>query len=436
MIGFCLMSFFMKVIVAGAGVIGICSAWFLARQGFEVTVIDRQSEAGQETSFANGGQISVSFCEPWASKSAPLKMLQWMMHADSPLLYRFKLDPQQWWWGLKFLGQCNDTAFAQNVRQLVNLGRYSQTALHEILSVAPIAYERQTRGILHYFANAQSFAVGQRNADLMGEFGVQRRALSREEILTIEPAAASFIDKIAGGIYTASDESGDACAFTQGLAAHCAALGVRFLYGHTITQLHTAGDALAGMSVRENSSGSHKLLKADHCVVAAGCYSKGLLAPLGVNLAIYPAKGYSATLKLKQPQLANTASLLDDDRKLAITRLGDFIRVAGTAELTGYDASLDSPTSQTRCAALTKRYEELFPGVADISTPRYWTGLRPSTPNNVPYIGRTKWRGLWVNAGHGTLGWTHAAGSGRAIALLVSGKIPELDMAGWRSTAV
>jgi D-amino-acid dehydrogenase len=215
--------------------------------------------------------------------------------------------------------------------------------------------------------------------------------------------------------------------FTQGLANACRARGVKFLYRHEIAQIETASDEAVSLRVRDLETQEIKNLKADQYVIAAGSYSAPLLRSVGQRVAIYPAKGYSATIKLKHPEQANTVSLLDDDRKLAITRLGDSIRIAGTAELTGYDTGLDSPGSKLRCAALIKRYEHLFPGVADTSEPHYWTGLRPSTPDNVPYIGKTGLKRLWVNAGHGTLGWTHGTGSGKALALLLAGREPELD---------
>jgi D-amino-acid dehydrogenase len=417
----------MKVTVLGAGIIGVTTAWYLTRQGHEVTVVDRQPDAALETSFANGAQISVCFCEPWASKDAPLKMLKWMTQPDAPLLYRFKLDPHQWRWGLQFLANCNDAAFARNVKQLVSLGRYSQAALHEIVADTGIDYQRIQKGILHYFSSQAGLEGGAAGAALMQQYGVDRRILDRAGVLAIEPALASFGNQITGGTYTPSDESGDAKVFTQELVKRARASGAKFLFNHDIQSLNTGLGAVRSVTIKDRVSGLATNHSADAVVVAMGSYSRQLVKPLGENLMIYPAKGYSATLKLRDPSKASQVSLLDDERKIAISRLGNSVRIAGTAELNGFDTSLDSPTAKLRCAALVNRFEEIFPGVADTSDPQYWTGLRPSTPTNIPYIGRSKIKGLWINAGHGTLGWTHGAGSGKALAELIDGRIPEFD---------
>jgi D-amino-acid dehydrogenase len=417
----------MKVIVLGAGIVGISTAWYLLEQGHEVTVVDRQADAALEASFANGAQISVCFCEPWANAGAPFKVAKWLLRADSPLLFRPKLDPQQWRWGLAFLGQCTDAAFERNVRQLVALGRYSHQALQALVRQTGIEYQRIERGILHFFSTQADLDAGAQGAALMRRFGVDRRVLTRDEVLAIEPSLAAFGPKLFGGTYTPSDESGDACTFTQQLALRCAQRGATFRFGHDIVGFDVAGARVDGVTVVDRASGQRSVLKADHVVAALGAFTAPLLRPLGVDLNIYPAKGYSATLDLKRPERASTVSLLDDTRKIAISRLGDQIRIAGTAELAGYDTGLDGATAKVRCEALVRRYDELFPGVADLSEPRFWAGLRPSTPSNVPYIGRSKLENLWLNAGHGTLGWTHGAGSGRALALLMSGRRPELE---------
>ncbi len=417
----------MHVIVLGAGIIGISTAWHLRRQGHEVTVVDRQPEAARETSHANGGQISVSFCEPWASADAPLKVARWLLRDDAPLLFRPRLDPHQWRWGLAFLGQCTDAAFARNVRQLVALGRYSHDTLKALVADTGIEYDRLERGILHFFSSAEDFDKGAAATELMRRFGVDRRVLDRAQVLQVEPALAAFGARLHGGTFTPSDESGDAAVFTRKLAARCQADGVRFLYDTAIEGLDQAGGRLSGVRVRTLPDGARQVLRADHYVAAMGAYTAPMLRPLGIWLNIYPAKGYSATLRLKRPEAASVVSLLDDSAKIAISRLGEHIRVAGTAELAGYDTGLDGATARARCAALVKRFETLFPGVADTREPHFWTGLRPSTPDNIPYIGRSRIANLWLNAGHGTLGWTHGAGSGRALAELISGQQPALE---------
>ena len=418
----------MKVIVMGAGIIGVATAWYLLEQGHEVTVVDRQKDAALETSFANGAQISVCFCEPWANAGAPFKVAKWLLRDDSPLLFRPRLDPAQWRWGLSFLTQCTTPAFERNVEQLVQLGRYSHAALKDVVAATSIEYNRLERGILHFFSSQEDFDNGVEAARIMQNHGVDRRILDHDQVLEVEPALGHFQGRVYGGTYTPSDESGDARVFTQQLAQKCRERGATFLFEHDILGLDKVGDRIGAVRVRAQSDRAGKTLKADAFVNALASYAPALMKPLGEFLNIYPAKGYSATLKLKKPEAASVVSLLDDTRKLAISRLGDHVRIAGTAELSGFDLTLDSATARVRCDALVKRYEELFPGVADLSERNYWTGLRPSTPNNIPYIGRSrKATNLWINAGHGTLGWTHGAGSGKALAELMAGRRPGID---------
>ncbi len=431
----------MKVVVLGAGIIGVSTAWHLLERGHEVTVVDRQPEAALETSFGNAAQISVSYCEPWANKDAPLKALKWMFRDDAPLLFRPQLPFgegwQQWRWGLQFLAQCNDTAFERNVQQLVALGAYSHAALKDVVSATGIEYNRLERGIAHYFTDQKTFDTAGEAAALMRKYGVARRVVSTAELLAIEPAFTSFAHRIVGGTYTASDESGDARVFTQALAQRCADKGARFLFGHDVLRLEKAGGAIESIAVRPRTirgeNGNLAYLKADEVVVACGSYTAPLLRTVGVDLPIYPGKGYSATFKLLKPELAPFVSTIDDEVKCAMSRLGDHLRVAGTIEVGGYDLSLDTPLAKARCKMLADRIEEVLPGVCDTrleeqgGTPHFWTGLRPATPTNIPYIGKTKVGRLWVNAGHGTLGWTHGAGSGKAIAELISGEVPAMD---------
>jgi D-amino-acid dehydrogenase len=423
----------MKVLVLGAGIIGTSTAWHLQERGHEVMVVDRQPSAARETTFANAAQISVSYCEPWANRHAPAKLLKWMFRNDAPLLFRPQLDWQQWRWGLQFLAQCNDAAFERNVRQLVALGAYSHAALKDVVRATGIEYQRLERGIAHYYTDQASFDGAGEAARLMQRYGVQRKVVSRDELLVIEPAFKSFAHRIVGGTYTASDESGDARLFTEQLAQRCEARGVQFLFNHDVERLVKAGSAVEAVLVRERGSVSASKLKADAVVVACGSYSAPLLRTVGVDLPIYPGKGYSATFKLKKPELAPYVSSIDDEVKCAMSRLGDELRVAGTIELSGYDLSLDSPLAKARCRMLSRRIEEVLPGVCDTRSeeeggnPHFWTGLRPATPTNIPYIGRTKVGRLWVNAGHGTLGWTHGAGSGKALAELIDERQPEMD---------
>ncbi len=416
----------MKVVVLGAGILGVTTAWYLLERGHEVTVVDRQRDAALETSHANGAQISVSYCEPWAGPGVPLKVLKWLARDDAPLLFRPRLDPQQWRWGLRFLANCNEVAFERNVAQLVALGRYSHESLKALVAQTGIEYHRLERGILHFFCDGHDFDKATTAAQIMRRHGVERRVLTREEVLQVEPALAGHARHIVGGTYTASDESGDAFRFIQQLARRCAARGARFLYQHDVRRFEVARGALQAVHVVDRESGAPTRLQADAYVAALGSHTAPLLRPLGVSLAIYPAKGYSATMRLREPARASVVSMIDDAHKIAVSRLGDTIRVAGTAEMAGYDTRLDTPTARVRCDGLVRRYEELFPGVADTSEPNFWAGLRPSTPDNLPYIGRTPVDRLWVNAGHGTLGWTHGAGSGRALAELMSGVRPEL----------
>lgn len=427
----------MKITILGAGIIGVSTAWHLAELGHEVTVVDRQADAALETSFANAAQISVSYCEPWANKEAPWKALKWMFSKEAPLLFRPQFPLGEGWhqyrWGLEFLANCNDAAFERNVQQLVALGSYSHEALKDVVDHTGIEYHRLEKGIAHFYIDQKSFQGAAEAAALMGKYGVNRRVVSKNELLKIEPAFRQYADHIVGGTYTASDESGDARVFTQELAKHCAARGVQFLWNHDVVSLNKSGDALDTVTVWDQATGKTTALKSDHFVLSMGSYTAPLLRTVGVNLPIYPGKGYSATFKILKPELAPQVSFIDDSVKCAVSRLGDELRIAGTIEVGSYDTGLDSALSQARCHMLARRVEAIFPGVCDTrlesegGNPRFWTGLRPATPTNIPYIGKTKVNKLWVNAGHGTLGWTHGAGSGKAIAELINGNKPNMQ---------
>lgn len=433
----------MHILVLGAGIIGISTAWHLLERGHTVTVVDRQSDAALETSFANAAQISVSYCEPWANRAAPWKALKWMFDPEAPLLLRPRMDRAQWRWCLEFLGQCNDAAFERNVAQIVALGAYSHQAHQALVRSLGLEFHRLERGIAHFFCDQASFDAAGHAVELMRRHGVQRRLVSREELLQIEPAFRSYAAHISGGTYTPTDESGDVRLFTQQLARHCAQQGAQLLFGHEVLSLQASGGAIKSVAVRacqkraggpkdpKNSPIQH--LRADAVVVACGSYSAPLLRSVGLRVPIYPGKGYSATFALRRPEAAPWVSTIDDAKKIAMSRLGDSLRVAGTIELSGWDLTLHSPLAQARCHMLARRIETLLPGVCDTrlphegGQPQFWAGLRPATPTNIPLIGATPLAGLWLNAGHGTLGWTHGAGSGRALAALMSGERPALS---------
>lgn len=417
----------MKVIVLGAGVIGVTSAWFLSKAGHEVTVIERRHGAALETSFANGGQISVSHAEPWANPAAPLKVLKWLAREDAPLLFRLRADWQQWKWAAQFMLECLPSRTRHNIIQIVNLGLYSRQTLRELRAETGIRYDHLERGILHFYTSQQEFDAAQEPARIMREFGCELDMKSAAECIAIEPALAHTTQKIVGGSMTPSDESGDAHQFTQELARLCAERGVKFQYDTQVRKLLREGDTVSGVEVATVPGRPYRI-KADAYVVAMGSYSAELVRPLGVKLNIYPAKGYSVTMPVKDPARAYDVSLTDDEYKLVFSRLGERLRIAGTAELNGYETSLNP----ARCQAIVRRVEQLFPGAGHLDQAEFWTGLRPATPSNVPYIGRSTVRNLFLNTGHGTLGWTHSCGSARALAEIVSAREPilQFDFAG------
>ena len=412
----------MKVLVLGAGVIGTATAWYLAKAGHEVRVVERREGAGLETSFANGGQISVCHAEPWANPEAPAKILQWIWRDDAPLLFRMRMDPHQWTWGMRFLFECQPWRTRENIGQIVRLSLYSRAALQALRAETGIAYDALQRGILHYYMDRRIFDAAVESARLMRKYGLDREVKTPDEAVAIEPALAHARPRIVGATYTSTDESGDAHKFTAGLAHLAAEKGVQFLYGHDILGVRFAGGEVGGVVVKAGEA-PEETLKADAYVVALGAYSPLLTRPLGLDLPIYPAKGYSASVEIIDESLAPTVSLTDDEAKLVYSRLGNRLRIAGTAELSGYSTDLNP----VRCEALTRRARDIFPGAANYGHATFWTGLRPSTPSNVPMIGPTKIPNLYLNTGHGTLGWTMACGSGMALADLLSGRRPEVD---------
>lgn len=411
----------MRVAVLGAGVVGTAAAWYLAEDGHDVTLVDRHPHPGRETSFANGGQIAAGHAEPWASPAVLPKVLRWLGREDAPLLFRPRADLRQWRWALGFAFECLPGRFERNTRQLAGLARYSRDCLAALRAATGIEYHRVARGILHFCTRQQDFDTLAAHARRMAGLGLRREVTDAAQCLAIEPALGAARTPVVGGIYAPEDESGDAYEFTERLARLAQSRGVRFLGGTAVEALEAAGDRVAAARTRTGR------IEADRFVIALGSYSPLLLAPLGVSIPVYPLKGYSVTLELQggQAQVAPSVSLTDEAHKIVMSRFGERLRCAGTAELTGYDTSIN----ERRCQSIVRRLRELFPQLEGGKEIACWSGLRPATPNNVPVIGRTRYANLFLDTGHGTLGWTLAAGSGRAVADLVAGRRPQVDFA-------
>ncbi len=410
----------MKIAVLGSGIIGVSTAWWLKQAGHDVVVIDRQAQAGMETSRANGGQISVSYAEPWANPQAPLKLLKWLTRDDAPLLFRLQPDARQWLWGLKFLRECLPARVTHNVSALVAMAEYSRGVLRDMRRELGIEYQQQERGILNFYRSTAEFESSQKLAEIMRDHGVDRRIVSTDEIVSIEPALAAARHTIVGGDYTPEDESGDAFVFTSELAKKAEAAGVEFRYQTQVSRLVTVGGSVSSAELI-GPDGCYESLRADAYVAALGAYTPQLVTPLGVACPVYPAKGYSATFNIIDEDAAPVVSLTDSEHKVVYTRLGSKLRMAGTAELAGYSRALNT----ARCEQMWRLARELFPSSLDFDNVCYWSGLRPATPSNVPLIGRAKISNLYLNTGHGTLGWTMGVGSGKALADLIDGRRPE-----------
>jgi D-amino-acid dehydrogenase len=412
----------MKVLVLGAGVVGTATAWYLAARGHEVTVLDRREGPGLETSFANGAQISACHAEPWANPEAPGQILKWIWRDDAPLLFRLRMDPRQWTWGASFLVECLPARTRRNIGDIVRLALYSRASLTELRAATGIQYDQLELGILHYYTDAAVYEGAVRAAALMRAYGLERDVKSVDQAIAIEPALAPSRSKIVGATYTPTDESGDAYLFTVRLAALAEARGAAFAMGRTVERIVADGGSVTGVVVRD-ARGQVQTLVADAYVLALASYSPLLAREIGLTLPIYPAKGYSATVPIADASRAPRVSLTDDGAKIVFSRLGERLRIAGTAELSGYSTELN----MVRCEALIRRAREMFPHAAHYEQASFWTGLRPSTPSNVPLVGRTRYPNLFLNTGHGTLGWTLACGSGRALADIISGRAPEVD---------
>jgi len=406
----------MKVIVLGAGIVGVTSAYQLAAAGHEVTVVDRQPGPALETSFANAGEVSFGYCSPWAAPGIPMKALKWLFMQHAPLILRPKVDMAMLSWMAQMLRNCTSARYALNKSRMLRLADYSRISLAALREETGIAYDERKQGTLQLFRTHAQLDASAKDVKALAADGIPFEVLDPDGCIRVEPALAHVREKIVGGLLTPKDETGDCFKFTGALAAKAEALGVAFHYGSIIRGLDVDGGRITGVVT------AHGRIGADAVVVALGSFSPLLVRPHGIRLPVYPVKGYSLTIPITDASRAPESTVMDETYKIAITRLGNRIRVGGMAEISGYTNDLGEPRRLTLQHSVT----DLFPG-GDISKASFWSGLRPMTPDGTPVIGPTKIAGLFLNTGHGTLGWTMSSGSARLIADLVSGRKPEID---------
>ncbi len=410
----------MRVLILGSGVIGTTSAWYLRQAGHEVTVVDRQPGPALETSFANAGQLSFGYTSPWAAPGVPLKAIKWLFQEHAPLAIRPTADIAQYRWLWQMLRNCTAGRYAINKARMVRMSDYSRDCINELRAATGIDYEGRQLGTTQLFRTQQQLDAAAQDIEVLRQYGVPYEVLDRQGIVRVEPALAGTADTLVGALRLPEDQTGDCQLFTHKLAALAAAAGVEFRFDQDVAGLQHDGDRITGVRI------GGRLETADRYVVALGSYSPQLLAPLGMRLPVYPLKGYSLTLPITDPAMAPTSTILDESYKVAVTRFQDRIRVGGMAEVAGFDLSLDP----RRRATLEKVVGDLYPHGGDLSRAEFWTGLRPATPDGTPVVGATPYRNLFLNTGHGTLGWTMAAGSGRYLADLMDGRTPQISSEG------
>ena len=410
----------MQVLVLGSGVIGVSMAYYLARAGHEVTVVDRQAAPAMETSFANAGEVSPGYSAPWAGPGVPLKAIKWMLMHHSPLVIKPMLDPAMWRWGMSMLANCTEARYRINKSRMVRLAEYSRDCLKALRAETGIAYDERSQGTLQLFRTQKQLDGVGKDVEILQQYGVPFQVLDRSGYLEHEPALALVKEKFVGALRLPGDETGDCFKYTQNLAKMAEALGVKFRFGVNIKGIERSGNEISGVTT------DHGQLTADRYILALGSYSPLLAKPLGIDLPIYPVKGFSITVPISRPEFAPESTIMDETHKVAVTRLGDRIRVGGTAQLSGYDLRLD----ESRRDTLEFVVSDLFPRGGDVAKAEFWTGLRPMTPDGTPIIGASPFTNLYLSTGHGTLGWTMAAGTGRVMADLISGRTPEIDMEG------
>ena len=410
----------MRVLILGSGVIGTTVAYYLARAGHEVEVVDRQPGPAMETSFANAGEVSPGYSAPWAGPGVPLKAIQWMLMHHSPLVIKPMLDPAMWRWGLSMLRNCTEARYRVNKGRMVRLAEYSRDCLKELRAEIGIQYDDRDQGTLQLFRTQKQLDGTAKDIEILKQYNVPYQLLDRSGYLKYEPALAGVQDKFVGALRLPGDETGDCFKFTNTLAERAKALGVTFRFNVDIQGVERSGQRITG--VRTDAG----LLTADRYVLALGSYSTQMLAPLGIRIPVYPVKGFSITVPITDASKSPESTIMDETHKVAVTRLGDRIRVGGTAQLSGFDLALDEERRRTLEFVVT----DLFPQGGDVRQAEFWTGLRPMTPDGTPILGETPIENLFLSTGHGTLGWTMAAGTGRVMADLISGRQPEISMEG------
>ena len=410
----------MKVLVLGGGVIGVTTAYYLARAGHEVEVVDRQGGPALETSHANAGEVSPGYSAPWAGPGIPLKAIKWLLMKHSPLVVRPQLDPAMWRFMLAMLANCTERAYALNKSRMVPIAEYSRDCMKALRAETGIAYDERTQGTLQLFRTQAQLDGIAKDVEILKQYGVPFEVLDRAGFCRVEPALRLTQQKFVGALRLPGDETGDCFLFTTRLAEMAGKLGVRFRWETAIDGLQAAGGRIVGVRTRAGE------LRADAVVLALGSYSTALLAPLGIRIPVYPVKGYSITVPITDAAAAPESTIMDETHKVAVTRLGDRIRVGGTAELAGFSTAL----RESRRRTLEHVVSDLFPRGGDVAQASFWSGLRPMTPDGTPIVGATPYANLYLGTGHGTLGWTMAAGTGRVLADVISGRTPEIALDG------
>ncbi|WP_028997248.1 D-amino acid dehydrogenase [Azohydromonas australica] len=410
----------MRVLVLGSGVIGTSVAYYLSRAGHEVTVVDRQPGPALETSFANAGEVSPGYSSPWAGPGVPLKAIKWLLMHHRPLVIKPSLDPALWRWMLAMLRNCTEDAYRLNKSRMVRLAEYSRDCLRALREETGIQYDDRAQGTLQLFRTQKQLDATASDIEILKQYGVPFELLDRAGFVQVEPGLADTQHKFVGALRLPGDETGDCFKFTQALARMAEARGAKFRFGVGIHGLERSGSRITGVHTDAG------VLRADRYVVALGSYSTKMLKPLGIDVPVYPVKGFSITVPITDATGAPESTVMDETHKVAVTRLGDRIRVGGTAQLSGFDLNL----AEARRRTLEFVVSDLFPRGGDVARAEFWTGLRPMTPDGTPIVGGTDIDNLFLSTGHGTLGWTMAAGTGRAMADLISGREPEISMDG------